>query len=273
MLSYIPYTYFIKHIPTGLKYYGSKTANNKHDIANPSNFWVSYFTSSKKVKLLIEKYGKDSFEIQIRKTFKTAEETLNWEDKVLRKLKVLKRQDWINGTIGCKELRAKGPRTLVHNEKISKSHKGKPKSEEHKRKISISKTGRPNNYWRSGNNPSTLHKGKDTHPAKGNKYFSGKKHNEKSKLKMRENNIMKKDNMIAARVRWSDEAKEIQSKITRERNISNRKTWKIEKETGEILLATGLPNFCESYNLVYSSLLYTRKSGKYYRGYKIIGIL
>ena len=55
MKEYIPYTYFIKWSAQNIWYYGveygfySKTAN-------PNNLWVTYFTSSKLVKEVIEKF-------------------------------------------------------------------------------------------------------------------------------------------------------------------------------------------------------------------------
>lgn len=78
-----PYTYFIKHKETGYFYYGVKYSKN----ADPNLFWVNYFTSSKSVKKLIEIYGKDSFDIQIRRTFKDVYNAKKWEDKVISKIR------------------------------------------------------------------------------------------------------------------------------------------------------------------------------------------
>lgn len=81
-MEYIPYTYRVRFKHTGEYYYGVKYANNSKDIANPTTFWKTYFTSSKRVKLLVEKYGKESFDIEIRRTFSTANEAIQWESKV-----------------------------------------------------------------------------------------------------------------------------------------------------------------------------------------------
>ena len=88
----IPYTYLVKHKPSGRVYYGSRTS--KH--ATPDDLWKKYFTSSKEVKQLIERDGLDSFAVEIRKTFKTKEECLRWEEKVLRRLHVRLDDRFIN---------------------------------------------------------------------------------------------------------------------------------------------------------------------------------
>jgi len=82
---YIPYSYIVKQKDTGLWYYGIEYAQ-KSKIANPENLWKTYFTSSKEVHTLIEEYGIDSFDAEVRQTFKTAEEANKWEKKVLSKI-------------------------------------------------------------------------------------------------------------------------------------------------------------------------------------------
>jgi len=72
------FTYRVRFIPTGEYYYGVRFAKNCH----PSDLWTKYFTSSKKVKNLIKKHGKDSFEVEIRKLFKDSEEAIAWEHRV-----------------------------------------------------------------------------------------------------------------------------------------------------------------------------------------------
>ena len=74
----LPYTYRIKFIPTGEYYYGVRFSKN----CDPSDLWSTYFTSSKKVKNLIRKYGKDSFTTEIRKVFETSEDAIKWEHRV-----------------------------------------------------------------------------------------------------------------------------------------------------------------------------------------------
>lgn len=57
------YVYYLKHIPTGLFYYGARFANVRKNIAPEDDLWIKYFTSSKKVKEL--KKQDDNFEIKI----------------------------------------------------------------------------------------------------------------------------------------------------------------------------------------------------------------
>jgi len=80
--TYIPYVYFIKHIPTGLKYIGAEYGKSKK-IANPDNLWTTYFTSSKLVKKLIGEYGANSFKIKILKQFDNPTDALMFEQKLL----------------------------------------------------------------------------------------------------------------------------------------------------------------------------------------------
>ena len=88
----IPFTYLVKHIPTNRYYYGVRYKKGCH----PYDLWTKYFTSSRKVKGLIKRYGKKSFIFEIRKTFKTAEQAYNWEHKVLKRMKVIHRDDFLN---------------------------------------------------------------------------------------------------------------------------------------------------------------------------------
>ena len=74
----VPYTYFLYHNPTGFKYYGVKFSKR----ANPELFWVpgGYYSSSVKVKELIEQYGADSFRAEVRKKFTCVEDAVQYTD-------------------------------------------------------------------------------------------------------------------------------------------------------------------------------------------------
>jgi hypothetical protein len=124
----IPFTYLVKHLPTNKYYYGVKYKKGCH----PYDLWTKYFTSSKKVKGLIRKYGKKSFIFEIRKTFKTAQQAVNWEYKVLKRMKVIHRDDFLN----------QSDNQRVDSKLLSKIRKGKGNpmygkkmTEEHKKKI------------------------------------------------------------------------------------------------------------------------------------------
>ena len=90
----IPYTYIIKCVPEGIYYYGVRYAKN----CSPSDLWVTYFTSSKYVKNLIDKYGKECFIFEIRKIFNDELSARSWESTVLRRMNVVTRSDFINKT-------------------------------------------------------------------------------------------------------------------------------------------------------------------------------
>lgn len=89
----IPYTYIIGWTSQDKFYYGVQYSSK----SNPSNLWKSYFTSSKYVKRFRKEYG-DPDVIQIRKTFKTANEARIWESKVLRRMKVIENDRFLNKT-------------------------------------------------------------------------------------------------------------------------------------------------------------------------------
>lgn len=84
----IPYTYLLKHTPSGKVYYGCRFAKG----CSPIDFWNKYFTSSKHIKRMIQEDGVNSFKFEIRQTFSSIDKCRNWESKVLKKLDVLKRQ-------------------------------------------------------------------------------------------------------------------------------------------------------------------------------------
>ena len=128
-----PYTYIIKHKPSGKVYYGVRSANK---VDPEQDLWNKYFTSSPGVQKLIEETGADSFDVEIRKTFDTQEQAVAWETKVLRRMRVLESDRWINQNVAGYIIP-----TLESNAKISAYHKGKPKTEEHKRKIAEANKG------------------------------------------------------------------------------------------------------------------------------------
>lgn len=124
---FIPYTYLIGWSKLNLWYYGSRYTNSVRGIANPSDLWTTYFTSSKLVKEVREKHGEPDV-VQIRKTFKTAEEATTWEAKVCNRMDVKNDLKFLNmhngdgkfsnaGIIPSEETRAKIAAT-----KIGKTH-------------------------------------------------------------------------------------------------------------------------------------------------------
>ena len=57
------YTYYLKNKITGEKYYGVRYANG----CNPTELWVTYFSSSKRVAQRIREHGRDSFVFEVRR--------------------------------------------------------------------------------------------------------------------------------------------------------------------------------------------------------------
>ena len=150
----IPYTYFVLHIPTGLKYYGSKYGKG----ANPDTFWKSggYFTSSVKVKNLLNEYGIDSFKAEVRKVFESPDQALNYEYRFLKKVSALDKSEWLNENLGGEKFRNVGPanekalasqrkkkQTPEGNAKRSASLTGRVISEDTKKRMSLSQLNRP----------------------------------------------------------------------------------------------------------------------------------
>ena len=90
---YKAYTYYLYHVPTGKKYYGYRYANK---CEPEQDLWVYYFSSSDLVEDLIEQYGKESFQYQVRKMFDTQEEAHTYEQTFLHRVKAIEKKDWLN---------------------------------------------------------------------------------------------------------------------------------------------------------------------------------
>lgn len=89
-----PYTYLIGWSAQNKWYYGVRYANRCH----PSDLWKSYFTSSKHVKEFRKNYGEPDV-IEIRKNFLDKKTACIWEEKVLKRMKVLHDDRWLNRNI------------------------------------------------------------------------------------------------------------------------------------------------------------------------------
>lgn len=59
------YVYFIKHLPTGKFYYGSRYRHIEKNLNPEQDFWKFYFTSSKEIQSLRKETGDNSFEYKI----------------------------------------------------------------------------------------------------------------------------------------------------------------------------------------------------------------
>jgi hypothetical protein len=206
-----PYTYYLYHVPTKLKYYGEQHGKNAH----PNNLWTTYFTSSKKVHDLIEKFGRESFRVEIRKLFDTAEKAFAWEQTVLRRIKAMERDDWLNQSDGHGPFYWKGSPTKKHIEKNRSSQKqhamlstyvnpfkGKKHSDETRKKMSESHKGK-SNCWGRKYSKKTLQKMSNSHkghPAwnKGIPRTEAEKKSHSEKMKGRKLSVETKKKMSAA---------------------------------------------------------------------------
>ena len=121
-----PYTYFIQWSNTGMKYYGVRYAKNCH----PSDFWVSYFTSSDTVAEYVQEHGNPDI-IQIRKTFDNTNRARVWEHTVLKRLAVIKRNDYLNKSDSKSIDPAASSKARSG---VAPGNKGLPQSEEIKQK-------------------------------------------------------------------------------------------------------------------------------------------
>lgn len=134
------YTYLLGWPKLNKYYYGVRFAKT----CNPSELWVTYFTSSRHVANFRKLHGNPDI-IQIRKIFNSTEKARLWESTVLQKLKVVTNEKWLNETdnlsISAESARLGGrrqkgvPKSFEHKEKIRQTLTGCSLSEETKNKI------------------------------------------------------------------------------------------------------------------------------------------
>lgn len=132
-----PYTYFIGWPSLNTFYYGVRYSRT----CDPSDLWVTYFTSSKEVHAFRALHGDPPLR-EVRYTFRTKEAAREWEHKVLRRMKAPLRENFLNLTT------AKAPSMLgkSHSEetrrKMSAWQKGQKKPIEAVEKMRASLTGK-----------------------------------------------------------------------------------------------------------------------------------
>lgn len=190
----VPYTYYLFHQPTNTHYYGVRWCKN----CNPTDLWQSYFSSSRKVKKLIEEYGAESFHFEIRKTFSNKDQAILWEEKVLRRLQVHKKPQWLNVIVSKAIRYDTHPRlgsTLSSEtkKKISIANRGKKRTDEDRKRMSEQRKG--SNHWNYGNKWSEETKRKNSESNKAWRLANpdkitmppnakGRKHSEETKKRM-----------------------------------------------------------------------------------------
>ena len=88
-----PYTYLIGWPEHNTWYYGVRYATG----CNPSDLWNPYTTSSKHVDAFVAEHGVPSVR-EIRRTFKNTIQARVWEERVLKRMKVVGNNRWLNKT-------------------------------------------------------------------------------------------------------------------------------------------------------------------------------
>jgi hypothetical protein len=169
MKATIPYTYVVGWTILDRYYYGVRYAEN----CSPMDFWVTYFTSSKVVKLLREKYGEPDIK-EIRKTFDDKFLAQKWEKKILSKLNVLHNEKWLNENIGG----------VINPDIIKEKLTGRKLSEETKKKMREAKLGTKRNVpaWNKGKVGVQVHS--DETKKQIREFNLGKKKSEETKRKI-----------------------------------------------------------------------------------------
>jgi len=167
-----PYTYLIGWSRLNKYYYGVRFAKG----CEPSDLWVTYFTSSKDVKALREREGEPDV-IQIRKTFDDKFDAINWEEKVLRRMNVLREEKWLNKNIAG----------AIPPHLAGMKNKGKSRSPEASAKAAATRKSKnipPHNKGKKMPQISKALKGR-SNPNKGKKIwsFDGRSQSENARIK------------------------------------------------------------------------------------------
>ena len=165
------YVYYIRHIPTGKFYYGSRYKHISLNIRPEQDLWKTYFSSSKKVLELRKQDGNDSFEYKIIFESIDTDECFRFEQTIIKEnvvnalclnsryfdIEKSKRIFSVFGkTLSTKgkpkseetKLKMRQPKSIEHKNRISETQKANggngpiKHSEETKRKISQSGKGR-----------------------------------------------------------------------------------------------------------------------------------
>lgn len=138
MCTYTPYVYLIGWSHLDTYYIGCEYAE-KSKIAHPANLWTLYYTSSDDVKSFAEKYGNPDI-IQIRKTFRTGDDTVKYESRILQRLDAKNHPKLLNRHNGDGKFGNPLPAETIR--KIAESLKGKTLSIETRRKMSEAHKGK-----------------------------------------------------------------------------------------------------------------------------------
>ena len=138
------YVYTITNKITGEFYHGYRYRNQTLGVKPLADLWINYFTSSNRIKNDIKKYGRNGFNVSI--IYEDTDSVKCWQQE-----QITIKNDWgnpllLNGKYhdpnsDVEIYRRVNLLTEQSRLRMSKSGKGRPKSEDHKRKIAIANTG------------------------------------------------------------------------------------------------------------------------------------
>jgi hypothetical protein len=138
------YVYTITNNITGEFYHGYRYKNQTLGIAPKDDLWITYFTSSNRIKNDIKKYGKNSFTTTI--IYENVDSVKCWQQE-----QVTIRNDWGNPLLLNGKYHDPNSNVEIFRRvnllseksrlKMSMAGKGKPKSDNHRKKIALANTG------------------------------------------------------------------------------------------------------------------------------------
>lgn len=153
--SILAYTYLIGWPELNKYYYGVRYAKG----CNPAELWVTYFTSSKSVKEFTLYNGAPGL-IEIRQLFTDSSVARLWEHRVLKKLQVINKEEWLNKTdnksiaplygLDNPATRLEVRLKIAANTPRKFGDTNPMRNPDIARKVSNALTGRKN-YWQAGN--------------------------------------------------------------------------------------------------------------------------
>lgn len=115
----LEYVYLIRHKDSGRFYCGCQYGNKCH----PNNFWVTYFTSSRIIKTILEVEGLDSFEV-LEIIPRPLNDAIEYESALLQSVDAAHSDKWFNVCNGHKLFRNNGSPSKETREKLSKAGMG-----------------------------------------------------------------------------------------------------------------------------------------------------
>lgn len=248
-----PYTYRISWTALGLHYYGVRYGKG----CDPSDLWVTYFTSSDRVRQIRYSTGEPDV-IEVRKTFKTVGEAISWEKRVLSKLNVLHNTRWVNGNVGGAIAPMLGALNPMYGiSRVGEKHKGGENISLALKKFFASEEGKKELAARSirlsgENNP-----------------MYGKTHTEEYKAMMKERSSGENNAMYGRR--HTDDARRRMSEAKKGKPAKNKGKYSLYLANGE--LVTNARAWCAERGLNYSAFTSAAKNGITYKGLVITKVI